>query len=137
MPVKTDFQLIETCVGYISKPDKTNAPIRALVNPSQNCLINDEEMVESRPGYSRLGAANVTLYPIESSYDWDTSSNARLTLRGYDDELEVYVGTVNSVVFNSWERVLDGWDAVDFDFAAWWDTDENIDLLLIVNGEDK
>ena len=131
------FNLISKTIGYISKPDKTNTSRFALVDPSQNVLINDEEKIATRGGYTLFGAANASVNAIEGSIDWKTSGNTTLNLRSYDDELEVFIGTVNSIAFNSWERLLDGWTAVAFSFDAWWSTSEGIDLLLWVNGSDK
>lgn len=131
------FQLLDKVKGYVSKVDKTNAPEAVLVPDSQNVLINDGEKVATRGGYTIFGAAGSGSAPIESSYDWQTSTNTTLNLRGYDDELEVYVGTVEAIAFNAWERVADSWTAVDFSFAPWWSATELFDELLFVNGLDK
>lgn len=126
------FATLQGAIGYISKPDRTNAPEGALVSGSQNVLINDQSLVETRGGYTRYGAANTALNAVESSYDWEHSRNGVLNLRAYDDELEVGF-TPSSGTF-AWYRILDAWTAVDFVFTTWWDTGEDLDLLLFVNG---
>lgn len=129
--------------GYVTKPDKTNAAeiavggkrseIALLVSGSQNVLIDDAKKVKIRKGYTLDGAANTALNAIESSVDWEHSRNGVLNLRSYDDELEVRFTNAAGTV--SWVRVLDAWAAVDFVFTTWWDTEEDLDLLLFVNGD--
>ena len=65
------FLLIEKTLGYVTKPDPTNTNPHYLVSPSQNVLINDDEKVETRGGYSLFGAASATTNAIESAYDWE------------------------------------------------------------------
>ena len=131
------FQLLSKVLTYASKPDKTNTLPELLVSGSQNVLIDDRNIVRTREGYTIYGAAGSGSTPVESEYDWQTSLNTVLNLRSYDDELEVYVGTVESIVFDSWEKVADGWTAVDFSFAPWWSSLEVMDLLFFVNGADQ
>jgi len=138
------FQIIDRVLGYKSKTDKTNTDPRFLTEPSQNVIINDGEKVEIRKGYTvhPSGDTSSESNAIESAYDWETSSGDVINLRGHDEYLQFYVGTVEGTTFNSWQTLKDGWAAVDFCFTTWWDTDEGsgsmgIDLLLFVNGEDK
>lgn len=135
MPHK--YQLLDRVLSYVSKPDKTNTDPRFLVSPSQNVLISDQLKVITRPGYTILGAAGSGSDPIESSYDWQTSLDTVLNLRAYSDEMEVYAGTVEGIEFNTWERVLDGWTALPKSYASWWETTDDLDVLLMVNGTDK
>lgn len=134
-----DYQLLKRCLGYISKPDPTNAPTQILVSPSQNMIINDQERVETRGGYSIYGAAGSGSNPVEGAVDWQNSSNAVINLRAYGTTLTAYFGTVEGVDFDAWTDIGTGItfpDAV-FSFAPWWDTSEDIDLLLMVCGNDK
>jgi len=131
------FYLTKRVVGYSTKPDKTNISPEFLVEDSQNVLINDREMVEIREGYTLFGSANSNTNPIESAYDWETSSGDIIHLRSYDEYLQFYVGTVDGIEFNDWVTLADGFSAVDFCFTTWWDTNEDIDLLVFVNGSDK
>jgi hypothetical protein len=132
-----NFSLVQNFRGYSTKLDKTNLDDQFLVDGSQNVLINDDEKVSIRDGYSLLGAASTDTNPIESSFDWQHSKNGEWNLRSYDDELEVYLGTVDGVAVDAWTRIADSWTAVDFSFAQWWDTSEGIDILLFVNGNDQ
>ena len=134
---KDKFFLVEKVRGYWTKPDKTNMDPRYLVGGSQNVIINDQERVGTRGGYELFGAANTAENPVESSFDWETSHAETIHLRGLSDELQFYAGTVGGVEFNEWTVLKDGWTAVDFCFTTWWDTGEDIDLLLFVNGGDK
>jgi hypothetical protein len=113
--------------GYNSRVDATKLKEGYLVSGSQNVLSTDGENIKIREGYELLGAASTDLTPIESSYDWATHSAVERNLRSYDDKLEVYYGGV-------WTEIADSFTAVDFEFAEWWDADEEQDVLLFVNG---
>ena len=128
------FQLIDKFLGYNTLSDRTHLDPRFLVSGSQNVLINDSEKISIRGGYTVLGAENTALNPVESSFDWNTSSATERNLRSYDDELEVYVGTVGTRAFNAWHKLKDAWDDVDFVFTTWWSAAELIDVLLFVVG---
>lgn len=126
------YTLDEKFLGYCSKPDKTAAPRRILVSPSQNVLLNDEDKVVTRGGYTLDGSANAALNAVESGFTWRTSQGAERVLRGYDDELECrFVDAAGDV---NYLRIADGWADVDFSFAPWWDTAENLEVLLFVVG---
>lgn len=122
------FKLVEKYRGYANKTDPTNLDPGFLIPGSQNVIINNGEKVYSRAGYSLFGASNTALNPIESSFDWLTSTGTERNLRGYDDELEVYYS-------GAWRRVKDGYSNVDFSFTTIWDTTELLDLLIFVNGD--
>lgn len=113
--------------GYNSRIDATKLKEGYLVEGSQNVLSTDGENIKIREGYEILGASATALTPIEASYDWNTHSAVERNLRAYDDELEVLID-------GTWTKLEDGWSAVDFQFAEWWDTDESQDMLLFVNG---
>ena len=126
------FQTISNFPGYFSKPDMVNTDPPFLVKGSQNVIINDAEKVAVRKGFSLYGAANAATDPIESNYDWHTSTGVVRNLRSYEDELEVVFTPAGGSA--TWYRVLDAWADVDFSFAEWWDATEVLDLLLFVNG---
>lgn len=128
------FQTVLETKGYVTKPDPTNTDPRFLVFGSQNMLINDEEKVETREGFTLKGATSTVLNPIESSFDWQTSTNTILNLRGEDGTLAVFLGTVDGVVVDAWTDIESGFTDAGFVFAPWWDTAENLDLLLFVQG---
>src|SRR3990167_8420223 len=116
------FQIISEVIGYQSKMDVTNTDSRFLVTSSQNCIINSAEKVQTRKGYKIDGSANAATDPIESSYDWFTSTGVERNLRSYDDELDVRFALEGADA--DWYRGKDGWAAVDFSFAEWWDSTE-------------
>ena len=129
------FQTVLETKGYVTKPDPTNTDSRFLVSGSQNMIINDEEKVGTRKGYSLKGAASTVLNAIESSFDWQTSSNTILNLRGEDGTLSAFLGTIDGVVIDAWTDIADGFTDAGFVFAPWWDTSEGIDILLFVVGD--
>lgn len=130
------YQTITECIGYVSAPEETNTDERTLIAGSKNVLVDRERKTKTRAGYTRLGAGNAALTPIRSAATWNTSSGAEFPLRVYDDELEVYLGTVDGVAVNAWTRVKDGWSTTaTLRFTTWFDATEDIDLLLFVQGD--
>ena len=129
-----DFKIIKSFLGYRTKKDETNIEAGSLVENSQNVLINDAERVGIRGGYSiyPTGSESSDTHEIESSYDWETSSEDVINLRSKNDVLQFYDTNAGA-----WVDLKDGFSAVDFCFTTWWDTTEGIDLLLFVNGSDK
>lgn len=128
----TNFKLVENFLGYQTKKDVTNVDARYLVAGSQNVLVNDGEKIVTRKGYSLDGDASAVLTPIESSYDWDTSTNVTRNLRAFDDELQYrYVASDGTV---TWRKLADGFTSALFQFDSWWNTTEKKDVLLFVNG---
>jgi len=119
-------------LGYRAKEDVTNLPPGVLVAGSQNVTLNDGERVATRLGYTLDGQANVTLFPIVSSYDWQTHLGTERHLRSYDDELEYRYVDSSGVV--TWRRLADGFSSTAFNYAEFWNTTEVIDELLLVNG---
>lgn len=129
--------LTEETLGYMTAADKANIDPRFLVAPSQNVIVDRQRKASSRRGYTRLGASNSALTAVRNSFTWQTSTGTELALRFYDDELEVYLGTIDGIALNGWYRVRSGWSTTAALRAdTWWDTGENLDLLLMVNGDD-
>lgn len=135
MPI--EYSIISGYRGYVTKKDITNMSARLLTIGSQNVLINDEEKIESRKGFTLDGAANAALNPIESSFDWDTDLATEINTRSYDDELEFRSTTTPTDSTVLWRRIADAWSAVAFSYTLWWDTTEGRELLLFVNGDDN
>lgn len=131
-----NYALAEETLGYVTVEDQTNTDVRHLVTGSQNVLIDVQKKVRSRPGYTRLGASNTALTPVRSAFTWKTSKGGELPLRQYDDELEVYLGTVDGTAINAWTRVKDAWSTSErMRFATWYDATEGIDLVIFVQGD--
>lgn len=132
MAPSTKFAIVNKFRGYHQKEDITNLPDGTLVEGSQNVLLNEGERVASRRGYSLDGQANAALNGIESAYDWLMHIGQERHLRAYDDELEYrYVDDEGTV---TWRRLENSFSSVAFNYAEFWDTTEEIDQLLFVNG---
>lgn len=133
-----DFVLIEETLGYVTAEQVDNTDPRYLVSGSQNVLIDRNRKVKTRGGYSRLGASNSALTPVRKGITWNNSTGGELPIRFYDDEMEVYIGTVDGTDVNAWTRIEDGWNTTNIPrLDTWFDTGENIDLLLFVQGDDN
>lgn len=122
------YQLVSEFKGYRNKRDKTNLPPGYLIAGSKNVISTDGDLIATRPGYELYGAANSSLTPIESSYETITNRSVQIALRSYDDELEFLYN-------DTWYRLADSWAAVDFNFAKYYDTTEQLDLVLFVVGD--
>src|SRR3990167_5178525 len=132
------FDTIGEFLGYNTSEEILNTDARNLVSGSQNVIIDGQRKVKTRGGYTRLGAANSALTAVRSAITWSNSSGVDRPLRVYDDELEVYLGTVDTVAVNAWTRVMSGLSTTEIlRFAVWWDTGENIDQILFVQGDDN
>jgi hypothetical protein len=129
------FQLAEETLGYITAVDETNADKRLLVTGSQNCLIDRNRKVKSRPGFTRLGSGNTAETPVRNAFTWYNSSGDERPLRFYDDEWEVYLGTIDGTAINAWTRFISGRSTTAIPRgAAWWNATENIDVMIFVEG---
>jgi len=133
-----NYSLAEETLGYSTSPDVSNTDRRLLIGGSKNVLIDYQKKVKTRSGYTRLGAANTSLTPIRGSWNWDTSTGFKAPIRFYDDELEVYLGTIDGTEIDAWTRISNGWSTTNKMRAdAWFDATENIDLFLMVVGDDN
>jgi len=131
----TKFQLLDECLGYRTSTDETNEDARYLVSGSKNVLIDQQRQVKTRAGYTRLGASNSALTPVRTAKTWNTSTGTELPTRQYDDELEAYLDTVDGTSVAAWTRVFNGLSTTaKVRSALWWDTTENLDLFLFIQG---
>ena len=131
-----NYILAEETLGYNTALEDSNADFRLLVGGSKNVLIDYQKKVRSRSGYTRLGAANTALTHCRNAYAWNTSLGQKYPIRFYDDELEVYLGTIDTYVINAWTRILASWSTTErMRFATWYDATEKIDVLLMVIGD--
>lgn len=123
-------------LGYENKRDITNQQPGVLISGSRNVVSTDGDTVAIRQGYTEFGAEQNDLFPIESSYEWQKLRKGLIALRSYDDELEFYWSSELGGD-GEWYRVNDGWSAVDFSFAPFYDATEVDDQLLFVNGDNN
>lgn len=131
-----NYALAEETLAYVTAESPSNTDPRNLVSGSQNVLIDRQRKAKSRGGYARLGVANDALTPIRNAATWNTSTGTELPIRFYDDEMEVYLGTIDGTVIDAWTRVKNGLSTTLTPRAAsWFDAVENIDLFLFVMGD--
>lgn len=134
MPTK--YSLAEETLGYTTSPDPSNTDKRFLVDGSKNVLVDYQKKVKIRPGYFRVGVANSDLTEIRNAWTWNTSTGQERAQRFYDDELEVWLGTVDTVEINAWKRVANSLSTTKkLRATTWFDTTENIDLQIMVQGD--
>jgi len=130
------LSLAEETFGYQTAQNESNTDFRYLVGGSKNVMIDFQKKVKIRSGYTRLGVANTALTEVRNAWTWITSTGQKLPLRVYDDEMEVYLGTVDGYVVNSWTRVVNALSTTEqVRHATWFDTTENIDQMLFVQGD--
>lgn len=139
------FLLAEEINGYVTNEDAGNTSPTLLVDGSQNVLIDALKKVKIRSGYERLGAKATDLTDCRNAWNWENSSGKKLPHKFYDDELEVYLGTIDGYAVNAWKRVINGLTTTKQlrsvirkdGTGGWWDDTEKIDLEVMVNGDDK
>ena len=139
------FSISEETLGYVTSQEASNTDKRYLTSGSKNVLIDYQKKVKTRSGYTRLGAENTALTEIRNAWTWNTSTGTKLAQRFYDDELEVYLGTIDGFAINAWTRVKASWSTTEMlrscirqgGNGGWYDTTEKMDLQIMVNGTDK
>lgn len=133
-----DFNTIDETLAYNTAEESTNTDPRYLVAGSKNVLINRQRKVVTRNGFTRLGDTDSSLTGNRQALTWGTSTGTELMLRVYDDELEVYLETVDGEDLDAWYRVENGWSTSALPrFVPWYDDGEVIDVLLSVWGDDN
>lgn len=138
--MQNKFALRQQIEGYLTNTEETNRQaLPYMVSGSQNVIIDPRfGKFGSRGGYSLLGALNTALKPVRQKFDWITTYGKERNLRWYDDELEVYLGTIDGVELNAWTRVANSLSTTAIPRACvWWDNTEKIKLMLFVQGDDN
>lgn len=145
---KLDFSLAEETLGYQTNSDVSNTDKRLLAAGSQNTLVDVQLGVRSRPGYTRLGVANPALAGITNGWTWITSLGQQWMQRFNQTLgiLEVYIGTVDGTVINTWTTIRGNFSATAKLRPAltegnrgggWYDQTETLDVQLMVQGDDN
>lgn len=131
----TKYALTVDPLAYVAKPDVTNTDPRNLIRGSLNMLINDQDKVVTRFGYSVYGAeATFDAAPILGSFDWPTSTDAEYMLRSYIDPDTPNSGTMEFVYAGSWIALVSGLSSGNMEGTKWWDDQEKLDVALLCNG---
>lgn len=126
--VEENFGLTQLFNGYISKPEVTALSPSYLVSGSKNVLVDYAQRVISRNGYTLYNQVNTGAGGIKGSYDWETSTAARYSLRAYDHTLQFdWNSTYNTLLSNLRTSQIE--------FAKVLDYSEQQDVLLFVLGE--
>jgi hypothetical protein len=122
-------------LGYVAKPDVTNTNPKYLIRGSLNVLINDQDKVQSRPGYSVYGGVgSVVEGSILGSFDWATSTDAEYMLRSYIDPASANSGKIQFVYSDTWYDLVTGLSSGTMEGTKWWDNQEKLDVALLCNG---
>lgn len=130
-----NFSLISEILGYTTAPSKVNVDPRYITAGSKNVLVDRQRKVVIRRGFNRLGAGSTAENPIKNQFSWLSSTGRKWMLRNYDDELEVWVATLDGVEINAWHRVINGLTTTEMvRSAVWWKDSETLDVLLFVQG---
>lgn len=126
-----DYAETLNTAGYNHNREITNLPGQYLVFGSQNTMIHNTEKVQSRPGYTLLGSSKTVNQGIHSSYDWNgISSGSKRSLRAYGTTLEFFYK-------GAWTWLFTLPTSTHMEFTTWWNTTEQIDVLLACNGTGK
>src|SRR3990167_1643293 len=137
-----DHKLTEETLGYVTSEEITNTDKRFLISGSKNSLIDFNRKVGIRNGFTIKGVANSAQTQVRNALTWNLSTDnggqgGELPLRFYDDEWEVYLGTVDGTEINAWTRFTSGRSTTAIPRGAiFFDTVENIDEIILVEGTD-
>lgn len=132
------YQTIEETTGYVTAENQTNTDERHLVAGSRNVLIDQQRKVSTRNGNTLLVAQQSGTDRIRGGNTWNTSTGTELMMRVYDDEWEVYLGTIDGVELNAFYRIADGFPTTGkARFDLWYDDGEVLDYALMVIGDDN
>src|SRR6185369_2808462 len=119
------FKDVIGTLGYVTAEDETDTKEPYLAAGSRDVLIDQQRKVKSRPGYELFGAVSAASTPPRASTTWNNSKGGELPIRQYDDELEVYLATVDGTAINAFTRIAQGWSTTaTMRFAVWWDATE-------------
>lgn len=131
-----NYAISEETLGYASNEDPTNSDPRLLMAGSRNVLVDGQQRVMTRAGYTRLGVASTTLTSTRSAWTWETSTGVERAQRANDGLLEVWLGTVDGKVINAWTAIAFSFSATKkLRQATWYDTTEKIDVEVMVCGD--
>jgi hypothetical protein len=137
----TKFDIVSSYKwGYRNREDITNLPAGVLIKGSQNVITNMADRVQIRKGYALDGATSDVASAILASYDWMTRGNGErhlragfLTSAANDGKLQYrYVAPSTGSV--TWRDLLTSLTSVSYNFTTFWDTTENLRVVLFVNG---
>lgn len=133
-----DFSLTQETLSYVTAESRLNTDVRYLTAGSKNCLIDRNRKVVIRKGIDRLGAGSTTENPIRSQRSWLTSTGRKWMVRSYDDELEVWIPTLDTTTVNGWYRIASSLSTTAIlRFATVWKDTETLDILVFVQGDDN
>lgn len=127
--MEDNFKTTQGFKSYVNKPEVTALSSQFLVKGSKNVLIDYGSRVISRNGYTLYhDAATTGATGVKSSYDWETSTLRKYSLKVYDDKI--------AFDWNNTYNVLKTGLATPYlEFAKVWDDTEKMDVLLWVMGD--
>ncbi|HWY35715.1 MAG TPA: hypothetical protein VNX68_13805, partial [Nitrosopumilaceae archaeon] len=136
-----EFDIIDKfAYGYRNREDQTNLPAGVLVMGSQNVLTNVSERIQARAGYKLDGPTSAVISSIDSAFTSDFNLGFERNLRSYfatpgnssSGVLEYrYVDASGNV---TWRTLLSGLTSTAFNYTMWWDINEVLNEILMVNG---
>lgn len=125
--VVTDFR------GYRNREDITNLKEGYMVYGSQNVLTTVSGKVGIRGGYTLDGEANSTIGGIKSAFDCLLHTGEERHLRFYGTVGQFRYLTYAGAV--TWHPLLSGTASPNFNCTTFWNTLEQKDFILMVNGQ--
>lgn len=133
------FDLVVDPKGYISKRELTNCDSRYLVVGSKNMIINDGDKVGTRLGYTRDGQVRVVTQKHDSATDWASKWGLKVVKSGQGATSNTGKLKVRSTDYNTtpaiiYQDILSGLTTTTFNYSTWWNSTENQDVLLMVDG---
>lgn len=138
-----EFQLIGADIApfaaYVSSIDPTAAAATVMIKGSKNVYKKLSGTIAVRPGLKRRGVANDTTGGVLSSVEWETSLGVtrpmRVIANGTTYKLQTEYDPGTGIL--DWYNVQTGLVSGDVSFTTWYDSADQKDILLYVNGEQE
>lgn len=118
-------------VGYISSQDPTQVSPQAMVQGSQNVILENTENIVNRVGRKRYDSADNTQNPVVSSFDWNDIDGDTLLTRCLEDGKFQFYNIPDETWYTIYTFPITN---TDLSYAKWWDLDNSRELLVMCNG---
>ncbi len=132
------FNIIVDPLGYINKREITNCDPRFIVAGSKNMIINDGDKVSTRLGFTRDGQVRVVTEGHDSATDWASKWGLKVVKSGQGATANTGKMKVRSTDYNTgdikYQDILSSLTITAFNYSTWWNSTENQDVLLIIDG---
>lgn len=130
---------IDPFAAYVSSIDPTVAAPNVMIEGSKNVYKKLSGTIAVRPGLKRRGVANAAIGGVKNSVEWETSLGTTRPMRVISDGATAYnlQTEYNLGAGLDWYNVQTGLVSSDVSFTTWYDSADQKEILLYVNGQQE